>query len=754
MIGRGGAFVRLAVPAALLLATGVQAGEAPRHRRLDAARLRVDAAFLGATVWDLDLPLAGEARPDEVVPEPGPAGRLRSFEILGRGRVRVPPGEFPADLRREEVLLAGGRTAWQYRWVAPGGTTLALVRGPAGGGPEFDDPSLLVLLEEGAAVAGMRVYADEIGGGLVPTDCDLGPGACLVGDGLNFAHDASPNPDPGVTIPLSSLTTQGYSTGGGFTNPPTAVWDFAPVPSLANNVVAETDVPINADETCNAARCGYTLSTNDFMSRQDNLDNAACAGGGNPGAACDPLNPVACTGGGLCDAVTTNAVFDKSFLCAGGDTPGALCDPQAPLPCPGAGAYCAPTFLLRAGTQQEGTNRENRFCYDGMPDDRGLNRGQVAQWLFPNPDAARSFMQVGDSWESTVFNCVLNLFNLNCGASIPLIPGSLRTAPLSDGTEGRFSTDVLNEGSVKLPSGHWIDVLVLQQMANFRAFSSGSSCTFALQTIRQPVVLFLAPGEGVVAQVNGPLNASSPTGWTGVNETVIRHALLPPLAIQVDGVTDDSVSISWTPGSQFGAIERVKIYWDTDSGASSDYAFNSDDQAGQAAFDPPGPDGFPLAATITGLAPGTTHYLTVTFLRSYTEPDATPFTVEYESRRFPTVIRGTIGGPGGTPVTYPVEVAAMTTSPGCTPTTEVTDLMLSHAPAGEVTFDWAGVVGDPCLDHYVLLGAGDPSAAAGFTPVASTGLATTFTGNPPSTYYLVVAEGAGSQRGPLGHFGQ
>ena len=61
---------------------------------------------------------------------------------------------------------------------------------------------------------------------------------------------------------------------------------------------------------------------------------------------------------------------------------------------------------------------------------------------------------------------------------------------------------------------------------------------------------------------------------------------------------------------------------------------------------------------------------------------------------------------------------------------------------------------DACVDHYVLLGSDDLSAGAGgFVEVAS-GPSTSFTGNPPYMYYLVVAEGAGGQRGPLGHFGQ
>ena len=44
----------------------------------------------------------------------------------------------------------------------------------------------------------------------------------------------------------------------------------------------------------------------------------------------------------------------------------------------------------------------------------------------------------------------------------------------------------------------------------------------------------------------------------------------------------------------------------------------------------------------------------------------------------------------------------------------------------------------------------------GSTPhslITNTGTFTLFNGNPAFEYFLVVAEGAGGQRGPLGHYG-
>jgi V8-like Glu-specific endopeptidase len=98
-------------------------------------------------------------------------------------------------------------------------------------------------------------------------------------------------------------------------------------------------------------------------------------------------------------------------------------------------------------------------------------------------------------------------------------------------------------------------------------------------------------------------------------------------------------------------------------------------------------------------------------------------------------------------ITCAVDCAA-----GCTPTQEATGLLLAHAAEGQVGFSWDPGT-DPCLDHYALLGGNDPSSAGGFGTVASTP-ATSTTGNPSFTYYLVILESAGGEQGPMGHYGQ
>ena len=123
---------------------------------------------------------------------------------------------------------------------------------------------------------------------------------------------------------------------------------------------------------------------------------------------------------------------------------------------------------------------------------------------------------------------------------------------------------------------------------------------------------------------------------------------------------------------------------------------------------------------------------------------ASPIVNEYESLLFPK----TVSGNG---FTYPQEVSGTTTVPGCTPTGEVANLTVAPAAGSDLTFSW-DALGDPCLDHYVLLGS-DTLDFGSFVEVANTGASTFFTGNPSFLYYLAVAIGSGGQQGTVGHFG-
>jgi len=638
-------------------------------------RFPVSEEFLRRTAWDFRPNGTPEAlaRPDVLVSgDPGASGEVLEVEPLGAGSVVVPAGEFRGVLRRERVRTDAG-IAIQYRWVGPGNTTLALVRGPIGEDkPVFTSASLVERLEAGTPEVGLRIYRDEF---ITPTTFDR----------LTYGLDVSPSQDPNTVVPLSGMTTQGYATGSALATATT--WDFTPVLGLPNAVIAQTDVPVTLAETCNAARCGFNFVDTDFMSRQDNLASGS----------------------------KTVAAFDIN---AAGDT-----------------------VFLRAGAQYEGTNSESRFCYDGLSD-----RGEVPQYRFQNPDGGRFFMQLGDpGWQGTTWSCDINLFNTNCGAPEPFPkPVDNKVSPCSSYT-GRFNFDIMSEGTVKLPSGHFADVLILRQVADFCVFLSSGSCGFSVQSVRQPVVLFMSPTAGTMVQVNGPLNAADFNSWTGVNESIVQFGLLPPLSIQVDATTATTVSLSWNPGNQLGFVDRAKVYWDTDSGNATPYAFNSDTNPGQVTFGA-------NSATISGLTSGQSYFFTVTLLDSFTEPGSSPvLTLEYESLLYPE-------GFSGNGTTYPAQVQATTTSAGCTPTGEVQNLRLDLGTGTDIAFTWDPLV-DPCLNHYVLLESSVPSSAAAFLPLAQSGVAsytgpTAATPSKSATFYLVVAEGASAQRGPLGHFGQ
>ncbi|MHC4821354.1 MAG: fibronectin type III domain-containing protein, partial [Planctomycetota bacterium] len=632
----------------------------------------IDEAFLTGNSWDLK-PLAG--RP--VVSQPGdPVGDdavVLSREALRAGKVTVNAGEFPAVLVRETVQLDGGKTAVQYRWKTSGEFTLALVRGPEGSeAPHFQQVDVVMQLEGGAPPTGIRVHTDEI--------------AVDIYRGIHYSLDLVPEVNAEGTEPLTQL--DGFASGGALLAATT--WDFSSVDTAYPDAarVAETTVPIRicnggtndglpCDATdagacpgggscdpdfgssCNAARCGYSLPESDYISWQESFDAGTCegpdSGNGDPCA----IGGTDCSPGNVCMPVRITAVQEREDTCFGGTNPGTPC--PAGTECTGGG-ICGNTIWLRAGAQNEGSTstspseHEGRFCYDGQLDENGELRGNVVQWQFEHPDGSRRYMQLGDSWASSQFDCTLNLFNQACGNPV----GGLITAE-NNTANGGFTTGLLTEGNVKLPSGHWFDVLVARQVASFQVFFASGCGFFPVQTVLQPVVIFLAPNLGSVVQINGPLEAVDDTNWTTINETRIRFGLFPPLSTSVQAVGTDSITIDWNPGNQQGFIDRAKIYWDTDSGSGSTYAFNSDTHPGQVSFGAGSP---PTSATISGLTPGQTYFFTVTLLDSFTEFDGSP-TVEYESLLFPTTASGT--DDLGTTFTYPQEVSAAPLPPDCTP---------------------------------------------------------------------------------------
>jgi hypothetical protein len=398
------------------------------------------------------------------------------------------------------------------------------------------------------------------------------------------------------------------------------------------------------------------------------------------------------------------------------------------------------TIWARAGSQKEGVSGsfgqgESRFCYVTFG---GVTRTPVPLYRFPHQDApgAEFYMQAGDTWSSGVFNCEQNIFNQLCGASQFL--DKLYSKSCS-GHAGTQSGTVLKGGVVTLPSGHTFNALLLRITAEFCVYI-GSSCGFPVDDVRTFNYLWQVPYLGTAARLQSLQVAADATSFSSLSETDIRFGLFPPRTIQVTGQTQTSISLSWDPGLDTHRISGYKVYWDTDSGSGSAYAFNSQANPGQASI-------VGTTATISGLAPGTSHYLTVTSLSNFTDP-STLATTTYESLLYPTQVSGDPA------FVYPVEVQATTQPSGCIPTTPVPESITVNPTAvpGEVQICWATVV-DPCLTGYRILGSNDARTDAGWGMVADVTAGTTcWTGSPSQLFYLVVANGTGGT-GPWGHYG-
>jgi hypothetical protein len=249
-----------------------------------------------------------------------------------------------------------------------------------------------------------------------------------------------------------------------------------------------------------------------------------------------------------------------------------------------------------------------------------------------------------------------------------------------------------------------------------------------------------------VARIQSQQNAPEDlTSFSILTETDIHFGLFPPVSITVTGTAATSVTLTWNPGNDTHRISDYKVYWDTDPGAVSAYAFNSVSNPGQVSF-APGP---PPSATISGLTTGLTYYFTVTSRTVFTDPSS-GIPTTYESLLYPTQVSGDPS------FVYPVEVSA---TPGCSATAEVTGLTLSHGvDPGEIQFCWSPVT-DPCLTGYQILGGSSAASDAGISPVGSVGLTNCWTGSPfhplplgGVAYFLVIATGS-SGNGPWGHYG-
>jgi len=616
-------------------------------------------------------------------------------EMVGIGWAHLPTQPFEVTLQRCLIQRegdGGSQSEVLYRWISNLSGVVAESTAPAApGGRGASDPQRGVILDaviEGAADT--RIYVSQI---YSPPFTDIGygwdrtPKACSVTTGTACTKNSDCPGGEFCSFPISSLTAPSFATMGDLITP--NIWDFSV--NTSGTEVSGTTVNMSAAETCNSTQCGYTGAGAILERLDSNFPNPA-------------------------STVKTNDVVVLENRPT--DT----------------------TIWVRGGSQKEGLagslgEGEGRFCYETFA---GVTRTPVPLYRFTHQDAPGQeyYMIAGDTWSSGVFNCEQNIFNQVCGAPNP--PFDTLYSKSCTGHTGTQSTTALKGGVVTTPSGHTFNALLLRVTADFCVYV-GSSCFISADQVRTFTYLWQVPFIGTVVRLTSEQNSPNGTSFTRVAETDIRFGLFPPRSIMVTGQTQTTVSLSWDPGLDTHRINGYKVYWDTDSGSGSAYAFNSVANAGQVSF-------VGTTATIFGLTPGTNYYFTVTSLSNWTDP-STLVVHSYESLLYPTQVSGDPA------FVYPVEVLGTTLPNTCIPTTEVTGLTVNYtAVPGEIQICW-NTVTDACLTGYRVLSSNTASSDAGFGTAANVGpAATCWTGSPSEIFYLVVANGTGGT-GPWGHYG-
>lgn len=621
---------------------------------------------------------------------------LAQVATVGIGWVHLPSGAHEAVLQRALVLRrkAGERgfrpDAIVHRWVDPLAGIVAEISGPASsdGGRRTMIESASVAEEVVLGAADLKIYSDQMERGSYVD--------------VLYGWDKG----SGTTVP-SLVPNPGIANMCDLVNLPS--WDFS-----ANNTgtqeTASTTSPINVNETCNNDECGYTIPAA-VLGREDrNI-----------------------TGTLRKDNQSTERENRPTDV----------------------------TIWLRAGTQNEdkmgifGTG-ESRFCHANFG---GKNRQPVPLWRFSHQDAQGWYLQAGDTWESVPLNqtgspppdCQETFYTTKCGVPQFLTPNPLYAHACTTSGQthlGKQSTQMVKGGVVTLPSGHTLNALVTRNTADYCVYT-GNTCGAPSDRVRTVIYYWQVPYLGSVVLLRSvqhvdftsaeiSAGATTPcTNYTTVDFTDFAYGLFPPVSITAGTATDTSVQLSWNPGNDVHRISGYKIYWDTDSGSATPYAFNSVSNAGQVSI-------VGTTATISGLTPGTTYYFTVTSLSSYTDPQST-ITTSYESIKYPTVVSGDPS------FSYPVEVQKQTTGGACIPTQEITGLTVDKA-SPNVHVCW-NATSDACAVGYDVLGSNTATSAAGYTVVGQVGLTTCWDGNPSQTYLIVRSRGTGGN-GPWGHYGQ
>ena len=308
------------------------------------------------------------------------------------------------------------------------------------------------------------------------------------------------------------------------------------------------------------------------------------------------------------------------------------------------------TLYERAQTISEGTGNEIRLC---------LNPAyypNVAFLKFQGTDALGPYLSGGDpSWASPTFSCSGTLNSVVQGSNCNGSAGTGGGFDNDGGTAGQAQARVIRAGTLTLPSGHVVDSILVEALASFSVRIAG--CLFdSGQAIRLYQLFWYVPHYGAIAQMVSPQDTASLTAWRQAESTSIGFGLLPPLSITADSTTASSVTVSWDPGRVTSEIDEFVVHWGTQPGAVVAPPDSSELRG----------DTIPVTQTsytITGLAPATTYYVSVTTKRAYTDPLA-GVTTAYRSIELPLTVGADVDGDGTRETSYPPEVAAVTAAGG------------------------------------------------------------------------------------------
>jgi len=719
---------------------------------------------------DPDLLKVSDLKPIELRSRRG--GEERQLWILpnrvGLGWALLPQGPREVVLQRALVMSRDSDGApfvadrLIHRWIDPRAGVVAEVGGPASAdGRErlsIDEAAIYALSpEEGIGTRQLgKMYADEVDGAKlagIRFGYDREKHCSITTATLCRTNDDCPGGETCVEILISSLDPAGHTTIGDLVCDAdssgicqTTSWDFSDN-NLSNypnmEEIGSFNTNVSADETSAFGTCGFSNGTRKLSREDKNYSNPNLGSGdGDWNITASVLERT----DGRC-SVSLDPCVDNTD-CPGGET----CNPDVS------------DLWLRAAVRNEGISGAGFTAASRTCHDPATGRTPVPLWHFGHHDGGGSYAAVGDTWANpSPFACEQTIFsNFVLWTSGYITACNSSLGPLS----GEQRATVVNEGPVTLPSGHIFNAFVLRNAVEYCVFPcnscSGNILCPNLADVRTVLHLWEVPHIGTVARLMSNTEAPSVDAFTTLDETDIKYGLFPPVsisAVRTPG-TDDSVDVSWDPGSITSHIDRYKIYWDTSSGATTmgAYAFDSDADSGGVSFTGP------TSATISGLTELTPYYFTVTSVTEYCPPadcDNNPCsptcpspatgcgsvacndTHTFESLMYPLQVGG-----GASPI--PAEVSA---TPACVPELEVQNLALDRGPtpATDVEFCW-DMLADPCNSSYSILHSDFGGSFSAILP--DTGLVSCDDVlNAPDGLYLVVGKGTGGT-GPWGHFGQ